>query len=62
MRSHELAVTPGAGQQLVQVVATTRYARSIPTGVTVEQLRVLAQKAGPSADALKPRLFSIAWG
>jgi len=60
--THELAVPLVPGSNLVRVVAATRYARSNPTGVTVERLTVLAQKPGPNADALKRRLFILAVG
>jgi WD40 repeat protein len=60
--THELAVPLVPGSNLVRVVAATRYARSNPTGVTIERLTVLAQKPGPSADALKRRLFILAVG
>jgi hypothetical protein len=60
--THELAVPLVPGSNLVRVVAATRYARSNPTGVTVERLTVLAPKPGPSADALKRRLFILAVG
>jgi len=60
--THELAVPLVPGSNLVRVVAATRYARSNPTGVTVERQIALAQKLGPSADALKRRLFILAVG
>ena len=60
--THELAVPLVPGRNLVRVVAATRYARSNPTGITVERQTALAQKAGPRADALKPRLFVLAVG
>jgi WD40 repeat protein len=60
--SHELAVPLVPGSNLVRVIAATRYARSNPTGITVERQTALAQKLGPSADALKPRLFVLAVG
>ncbi|HEY5864383.1 MAG TPA: caspase family protein, partial [Candidatus Tectomicrobia bacterium] len=60
--THEMAVPLVPGRNQVQVVAATRYARSNPIGVTVEQQRALPQKAGAGAAALQPRLFMLAVG